>query len=157
MQQHRRSRPRLNLALQGGGAHGAFTWGVLDRLLDEDDIDLGSISGTSAGALNGAALATGLMTRGRTGARKNLAALWQEVVKAGALMSLLHVPLKKPGMGVWDDAKGSPTESLRRRGYGACSDWLAANRDALGKRSTVDIAARYLAPYRQGKSTILAA
>lgn len=339
MQKNRRSRPRLNLALQGGGAHGAFTWGVLDRLLDEDDIDLGSISGTSAGALNGAALATGLSTGGREGGKKNLAALWREVVKAGAFMSLLHVPLKKPGMGVWDDAMpllspyqtnplsleplryalssvvdvavlkspeahplyvnavnvntgrsrvfgpdemsidallasacaplmfravqiegesywdgsyaGNPMlwplyestadvdifmveltpqkraetpttaknilnrineiasinglvsemraldlvnrsagkesvrvhvlslpetdvegqvepstkrtvgamlfESLRRRGYGACSDWLVANRDALGRRSTVDIAGRYLAPYRQGKSTILAA
>ena len=335
----RSSRPCLNLALQGGGAHGAFTWGVLDRLLDEEDIELGSISGTSAGALNGAALATGLATGGRAGAKKNLAVLWQEVVKAGAFMSLLHVPLKKPGMGVWDDAMpllspyqtnplsleplryvlssvadvevlrspkanplyvnavnvntgrsrvfgpeemsieailasacaplmfpavqiegesywdgsyagnpmlwplyegapdadifmieltpqtrtGVPTtaknilnrineiasinglvsemralylanrsagrealrlhvlslpetdaegqvepstkrtvgpflfESLRRRGYDACSVWLAANRDALGERSSVDIAARYLAPLRQGQSTILAA
>ena len=338
MQKSRPARPRLNLALQGGGAHGAFTWGVLDRLLDEEEIEFGSISGTSAGALNGAALATGLTRGGRAGAKKSLAALWQEVVKAGALMSLLHVPLKKPGMGVWDDAMpllspyqtnplsleplryvlssvvdvevlkspgahplhvnavnvntgrsrvfgpdemsieallasacaplmfqavqiegesywdgsyaGNPMlwplydgesdvdifmieltpqkrtetpttaknilnrineiasinglvsemraldlanrsagreaarlhvlslpesdikgqvepstkrtvgpilfETLRRRGFGACSDWLAINRDALGKRSTVDIAGRYLAPYRQGRSTILA-
>ena len=49
-------RRRINLALQGGGAHGAFTWGVLDRLLDEDWLDIAAISGTSAGALNGAAL-----------------------------------------------------------------------------------------------------
>jgi hypothetical protein len=47
---------RVNLALQGGGAHGAFTWGVLDRLLEEDDLEIAGISGTSAGALNGAAL-----------------------------------------------------------------------------------------------------
>lgn len=50
----------INLALQGGGAHGAYTWGVLDRLLDEDWIDIKAISGTSAGALNGAALKAGL-------------------------------------------------------------------------------------------------
>ena len=50
----------INLALQGGGAHGAFTWGVLDRLLDEDWLDIAAISGTSAGALNGAALKAGL-------------------------------------------------------------------------------------------------
>ena len=46
---------RINLALQGGGAHGAFTWGVLDRLLEEDSIEIAAISGTSADALNGAA------------------------------------------------------------------------------------------------------
>lgn len=46
---------RINLALQGGGAHGAFTWGVLDRLLDDEDIEVAAITGTSAGALNGAA------------------------------------------------------------------------------------------------------
>jgi NTE family protein len=50
---------RVNLALQGGGAHGAFTWGVLDRLLEEDDLEIAGISGTSAGALNGAALKAG--------------------------------------------------------------------------------------------------
>ena len=51
---------RINLALQGGGAHGAFAWGVLDRLLDDPEIEIAGISGTSAGALNGAALAAGL-------------------------------------------------------------------------------------------------
>lgn len=56
----------INLALQGGGAHGAFTWGVLDRLLDEDWLDIAAISGTSAGALNGAALKAGL-SKGKPG------------------------------------------------------------------------------------------
>ena len=46
---------RVSLALQGGGAHGAFTWGVLDRLLEDDELEIAGISGTSAGALNGAA------------------------------------------------------------------------------------------------------
>ena len=53
----------INLALQGGGAHGAFAWGVLDRLLEGDEIDIAGISGTSAGALNGAAVTAGLAAR----------------------------------------------------------------------------------------------
>lgn len=74
---------RINLALQGGGAHGAFTWGVLDRLLDEDDIEIAGISGTSAGALNGAAFKAGMMEGGREGARENLDWLWQQVGAVG--------------------------------------------------------------------------
>lgn len=97
-------RVQLNLALQGGGTQGAFTWGVLDRLLEEEDIDIGAISGSSAGALNGAALATGMARGGRDGARQHLAMLWEQVAQAGSLMTLLMLPLRKPGMGVWDDA-----------------------------------------------------
>ena len=67
---------RINLGLQGGGAHGAFTWGVLDRLLDEADIEVAAISGTSAGALNGAAFKAGWMSGGREGARRYLDWLW---------------------------------------------------------------------------------
>lgn len=70
---------RINLALQGGGAHGAFTWGVLDRLLQEEDIEIGAISGTSAGALNGAALKAGWVAGGAEGARENLDWLWTQV------------------------------------------------------------------------------
>ncbi|TMM54552.1 patatin-like phospholipase family protein [Sulfitobacter sabulilitoris] len=70
---------RINLALQGGGAHGAFTWGVLDRLLEDEEIEIAAISGTSAGALNGAALKAGMITGGREGARENLAWLWGKV------------------------------------------------------------------------------
>ncbi|MFK7835669.1 MAG: patatin-like phospholipase family protein [Sulfitobacter sp.] len=70
---------KINLALQGGGAHGAFTWGVLDRLLQEEDIEISGISGTSAGALNGAALKSGWVMNGREGARENLAWLWEQV------------------------------------------------------------------------------
>ena len=70
---------RINLALQGGGAHGAFTWGVLDRLLQEDDIEISAISGTSAGALNGAALKAGWVKNGAQGARDNLEWLWMQV------------------------------------------------------------------------------
>ncbi|RZL93774.1 MAG: hypothetical protein EOP82_06630 [Variovorax sp.] len=77
------SGPRvLNLALQGGGAHGAFTWGVLDRLLDQEDIDVGRVSGTSAGALNGAALVSGLASGGRAAAKDALALLWRKVARS---------------------------------------------------------------------------
>lgn len=73
------AKKRINLALQGGGAHGAFTWGVLDRLLEEDDIEIAAISGTSAGALNGAALKSGIIEDGYRGARDRLNWLWQEI------------------------------------------------------------------------------
>jgi NTE family protein len=96
--------PVLHLALQGGGAHGAFTWGVLDRLLDEPDIAIGRISGTSAGAFNGAALATGYARGGRAGAQEQLELLWNKVAETGTLLTFLVSPLRKPGLGVWDDA-----------------------------------------------------
>jgi NTE family protein len=59
----------INLALQGGGAHGAYTWGVLDRLLEEEHLVIEGISGTSAGAMNAAMLINGYMKNGRDGAR----------------------------------------------------------------------------------------
>lgn len=71
---------RINLALQGGGAHGAFTWGALDRLLEEPELEIAGISGTSAGALNGAALKAGMCKGGRDAARDNLAWLWEQVM-----------------------------------------------------------------------------
>ena len=74
---------KINLALQGGGAHGAFTWGVLDRLLEEDDIEIAAMSGTSAGALNAAAVKSGLLTGGAAGARANLDWLWEQVGAVG--------------------------------------------------------------------------
>ena len=70
---------RINLALQGGGAHGAFTWGVLEALLADEEIEICGISGTSAGALNGAALKAGWVADGRRGALANLAWLWENV------------------------------------------------------------------------------
>ena len=75
----RHRRRAINLALQGGGAHGAFTWGVLDRLLEDPSIKITSISGTSAGAVNGVALAAGFAENGGQGARDKLRAIWQGV------------------------------------------------------------------------------
>lgn len=66
----------INLALQGGGAHGAFTWGVLDRLLEEDDIEIEGITATSAGAMNAAALKHGWIGGGNAGARAALSQFW---------------------------------------------------------------------------------
>jgi NTE family protein len=72
----RLQRRPIDLALQGGGAHGAFTWGVLDRLLEEHPLVISGVSGTSAGAMNAVALASGLMEGGRDGARAALRRLW---------------------------------------------------------------------------------
>jgi NTE family protein len=69
----------VTLALQGGGSHGAFTWGVLDRLLEEERIEIEAISGASAGAMNAVALAHGLTVGGREGARKALKDFWDSV------------------------------------------------------------------------------
>jgi NTE family protein len=69
----------INLALQGGGAHGAFTWGALDRLLEEKRIEIEGISATSAGAMNATVLAYGFATGGRDGARAALAAFWRRL------------------------------------------------------------------------------
>ena len=69
----------VDLALQGGGSHGAYTWGVLDRLLEDEGLAFDGVSGTSAGALNAAVLATGLAEGGRAGARAALSAFWRDV------------------------------------------------------------------------------
>jgi len=74
---------RLNLALQGGGAHGAFTWGVLDRILEDEELDLGWVSATSAGAVNAIALAAGLAEGGKGAARAKLRSVWEAVHRAG--------------------------------------------------------------------------
>jgi len=70
----------VSLALQGGGSHGAFTWGVLDRLLEEERVALDGISGASAGAVNAVVLAHGLTADGRAGARSALTRFWESVM-----------------------------------------------------------------------------
>jgi NTE family protein len=74
---------RVSLALQGGGAHGAFEWGVLDRLLEEDRLEIGAITAASAGAMNAVALACGLTQDGRRGARAKLDQFWRAVNQSG--------------------------------------------------------------------------
>src|SRR5436190_13173074 len=79
---------KINLGLQGGGAHGAFTWGVLDHLLSDDRIDIEGISGTSAGAMNAIMLADGLARGGPEEARKRLADFWRAASRDGNLSDL---------------------------------------------------------------------
>src|SRR5215469_11676760 len=85
----------VDLALQGGGAHGAFTWGVLDRLLEEPWLRIEAISGTSAGAMNAAVLADGWIKGGALGARVALAAYWERVAAAAAYSPLQRTPLDR--------------------------------------------------------------
>ncbi|MFY9957766.1 patatin-like phospholipase family protein [Bradyrhizobium sp.] len=85
----------INLALQGGGAHGAFTWGVLDRLLEEKYLGFEGLSATSAGAMNAAVFAYGLAVGGRDGARKALAGYWKRVSDAASLGPLQPSPIDR--------------------------------------------------------------
>lgn len=78
----------INLAIQGGGAHGAFAWGIIDRLLEDGRLHFESISGTSAGSMNAAALAYGLLTGGRDGARQKLHDFWKAISDAGERFAL---------------------------------------------------------------------
>jgi NTE family protein len=80
---HERSVKTINLALQGSGAHGAFTWGVLDRLVEEERIAIEGISATSAGATNGAIFAYGLANGGRDGAKRALHDFWKRISGVG--------------------------------------------------------------------------
>ena len=85
----------IDLALQGGGSHGAFTWGVLDRLLEEPRLEIAAISGTSAGAMNAAVLADGWTQGGAKGARAALDTYWQRVSRAAAFSPLQRSPLDR--------------------------------------------------------------
>ena len=117
----------INVALQGGGAHGAFTWGVLDRLLEDDTIEIVGISGTSAGALNGAALKAGLVSGGRAAAKENLDWLWSQVSEVQDLR-----------MGQWMEAL-LPDRSPLARIFAAFSPYAIA-----------DTMSRIFSPYDYG-------
>src|SRR5262249_26342331 len=83
----------IDLALQGGGAHGAFTWGVLDRLLEEAWLCIDGISGTSAGAMNAAILVYGFAQGGAPQARVALEGFWRKVSNAALLSPFRRTPL----------------------------------------------------------------
>jgi len=123
---------RINLALQGGGAHGAFTWGVLDRLLDEDWLEVAAISGTSAGALNGAAYKAGFAQNGREGARRTLRALWERV-----------------GRGAMDGVPGAASLDWMRPFFFPL-DYAARLTEAFLPVTPADIAAQMVSPYDWG-------
>jgi len=104
----------LNLALQGGGSHGAFTWGVLDTLLADHRIQFEGISGTSAGAMNAVAMAYGLAQASgkpageqRESARESLRTFWDGVISMGSLQTTLNQAHRVPfdllfgGLAAW--------------------------------------------------------
>ena len=86
-------RKRIDLALQGGGAHGAFTWGVLDRLLEDERIEIEGLSGTSAGAMNGVVIADALVRGDESTAREALHDFWAAVSRAGMASPVRRTPL----------------------------------------------------------------
>jgi NTE family protein len=99
----------IDLALQGGASHGAFTWGVLDCLLEDASLRFAGISGTSAGALNAAVLATGLARGGNPGARDALREFWRDVSRSGACFGA--VPSAGAGFGaspLWPGTSWTP-------------------------------------------------
>jgi NTE family protein len=112
--------PAINLALQGGGSHGAFTWGVLDFLLEHNLVNPAAVSGSSAGAMNAVALAHGWMTGQQDGARHALATFWLAVSKAGMVSSPINAiaansgALNNPFVAFWNSANAFWMESMLR-------------------------------------------
>jgi NTE family protein len=106
----------INLALQGGGAHGAFAWGVIDRLLDEPDIGFEGLSGTSAGAVNAVVLAHGLMDGGRRGGQAALENFWRRSSRAGSVWSPVRTMPETglPGMEMLSAAAFAAFDTLTR-------------------------------------------
>lgn len=93
---------KINIALQGGGAHGAFGWGVIDKLMEDGRIEIDGLSATSAGAMNATVYAYGYMTGGRSGAREALEAFWRKISTAGRLSS----PVQATPIDAWLKAFG---------------------------------------------------
>ncbi len=86
---------RINLALQGGGTHGAFTWGALERLMQDDRIEVDGVSGTSAGGINAAIFVQGHAEGGREGAIRALGDFWRDVAAKLSLSPLQNTPIEK--------------------------------------------------------------
>jgi predicted acylesterase/phospholipase RssA len=133
----------IDLALQGGGSHGAFTWGVLDRLLDEKGFRIDGISGTSAGAMNAAVLVDGFSKGGAAGAQTALEAFWRRVSEArwagmrvhlvgNAIMNSLTASSKL--IAEWDFLT-----FLRNKGRKSAESFLELHGGDLGRKSTVDL------------------
>lgn len=93
----RGNRKPVNLAVQGGGAHGAFAWGTLDKLLDDDRLAIDAVTATSAGAMNAVVMAYGTSLGGRDGAREKLAEFWRAISRAGAIYS----PVRRTPLESW--------------------------------------------------------
>jgi NTE family protein len=111
---------RINLALQGGGSHGAYTWGALDALSEREDLEIVGISGASAGAMNAVVFADGLQSGGRGAAREKLEAFWRSISSDGE----------------WPDAE--------RPLIGA---WLNAWTSMFAPKAWLDVVSRLTSPY----------
>ena len=144
----RNERKRLSLALQGGGAFGAFTWGVLDRLLEEDDIAFDAVSGASAGAINAVLLASGLAKGGPDEARASLERFWRSVGDSAAKNLFLHPELVVPPRAQLSPYQFNPLELNPLR------DLLAAEVDfeAVRTRSPVRLLVSATRVQRRGAS-----
>jgi NTE family protein len=110
---------RINLALQGGGAHGAFTWGVLEQLLSDERISIEGISGTSAGAVNAVMLADGLIRGGREEAQKRLGDFWRAVSSTGNLPALQRTVMER--LLSFTPIEGTPVQTW----FGAMSHYFS--------------------------------
>ncbi len=113
---------RIDLALQGGGTHGAFTWGVLDRLLEDERLRIAGVSGSSAGAMNAVALASGLAADGRRGAREALRRFWSRVADSLAAGGWADTWLGWALPGAAASALSSPLQAA----WDVASHWLGA-------------------------------
>ena len=102
---------RINLALQGGGSHGAYTWGVLDALIEHGRLEIEAVSGTSAGAMNAAILLQGWATGAPAGARAALEAFWGDLGRLSTASPIQRTPLDRL-QGNWnlDDSPPAPCE-----------------------------------------------
>ena len=109
MARRQAARKPVNLALQGGGAHGAFTWGVLDRLLEDGRLDFDAVSGTSAGAMNAVVMIDGFERGGFDGARERLHQFWMRASRGGGRLEAGHE--------VIDQIIGFWRSSMERFGY----------------------------------------
>ncbi|MFN7709637.1 MAG: patatin-like phospholipase family protein [Holosporales bacterium] len=88
-------RKKVAIALQGGGSHGAYTWGVLDALLEDGRLDIEGVVGTSAGGMNATATVMGLVEGGREGARSKLKELWTSIGEVGRMSPIQPSPMNK--------------------------------------------------------------
>src|SRR5687767_2672233 len=110
-ERHHKGRKRVNLALQGGGAHGAFTWGVLDRLISDDRIFIDGLSGTSAGAMNAVVFTDGFIRGRKARAVSALRTFWERV-SAGALVPMSLARAMSPLHQSWNMDETVPYQLL---------------------------------------------
>jgi len=112
----RANQKSVNLALQGGGAHGAFAWGVLDKLLEDGRLPIDAMSATSAGAMNAVVAAYGLSISGPDGAREKLQEFWRHISSAGQLYS----PVRSLLWETWPHGSGADLDFRHSSSFRPC-------------------------------------